>query len=307
LAARFGPRAAGPLGIALIAAATSFACAARPACDGLRCAVACPQGASRDPAGRCACSPSDRVVLGACVTPAVADAYCGPAAQPVADGCVFRACAAEERLDAVTGACVPRSMIAPARAPCGDGVAAISSQGHMICLGGPESPAAAAVCPRGTRRVEQAGHPECARPPRCPAGSLADGASCRAMVSRGMHEGTPRVDVGAWTRATLGVDGGRGSDDLCRPLWLRPDLFGVSSEPRGAVALRILLTVPDQDLTRVHARTVVEAGADEGAHPLSSEAETVAAASTATLVEALRNLGGEASAAIVDLRVRCPF
>ncbi|MBV9945673.1 MAG: hypothetical protein JOZ69_02370, partial [Myxococcales bacterium] len=69
--------------VALVAlgAAPSGGCTARPACNGVSCAPACPQGADRDASGRCACSGGDALLLGACVSQAVADAYCGPAAR----------------------------------------------------------------------------------------------------------------------------------------------------------------------------------------------------------------------------------
>jgi hypothetical protein len=75
------------------------------------------------------------------------------------------------------------------------------------------------------------------------------------------------------------------------------------------VRLHITVTLPDQDLTRAHARTELDpespGDTSDSPHPLSAEAQTVAAAATDSLVEPLRGLGGESTAAILDLRVRC--
>jgi hypothetical protein len=65
---------------------------------------------------------------------------------------------------------------------------------------------------------------------------------------------------------------------------------------------RISLGVPDQDMTRVHAAVV--ALRDDGGS-LPPAAQTAADAAVQTLLEPLRSLGGEATAAEVKVEVRC--
>ena len=119
-----------------------------------------------------------------------------------------------------------------------------------------------------------------------------------------------RVDVGAWAALALGVHGGRGTDALCQPLAARPGLFAAgvaSSRPpdaasTGTVRVSVALSLPDQDVSRLHAQIHATGG---GGGPLSPAAEALVSASVGSLLEALRSLGGEASAASVELEVSC--
>jgi len=160
------------------------------------------------------------------------------------------------------------------------------------------------------------------RPPQCPAGTLADGRACRPVVSAGPR-GERTVDMGAWAVLVLGVDGGLGTAELCRPLAQRPDAFGFPKPGGSALRLRITLTAPDEDLSRVRARVVALADArknrrdggatapsgssadDAAAGPLPASAQAAAEEAVGTLLEALRGLGGEASATEVKVEVRC--
>ncbi len=280
--------------------ALAGACGARAACDGVACAAACPRDAARDPTGRCACAPGHVLVLGACVPPAVGDAYCGRAAKAGVDGCVFRACAEREVLDAATGACLPKTTIEAASAiACADGGALVVADGHAACV------AAEAACPRGTRRAGAV----CPRPPKCPPGALASEGRCEPVVTIGVRSDVPRVDLGSWTAVVLGADGGPGKPDLCRPLAMRPDAFGLSPGTTGTVTLRIAIAAPDQDMTRLHAHTQAQLTTPESTLPAPAPAASAAIAiveeAVATLIEPLRGLGGEASTAIVVVEVTC--
>jgi len=66
--------------------------------------------------------------------------------------------------------------------------------------------------------------------------------------------------------------------------------------------IRIALSAPDQDVTRVHADVV---GSDAAAHPLSPLAQSLVANAVDTLVEALRSLGGVTTTGAIEVRVRC--
>jgi hypothetical protein len=257
------------------------------------------------------------LTLGACAPPAVGDAFCGPAARMRSDGCVFHTCSADEALDLAVGGCVPRAaLLGGGLGGCGDAGAPLVESGRAECV--PRE----AVCPRGTRLENGA----CARAPTCPAGTLPDGAgapsdklpdgagapsdklpwgkACQPVVTEGAGGGRrSRVDVGAWAALVLGVDGGRGSEELCRPIAQRPAAFGLGPGQSLTVRLRLSLRVPDQDLAAVHAD--VHAVADPSTRPLPPAAENLVRAAVTSVVEPLRSLGGEASAAAVDMEVRC--
>jgi hypothetical protein len=113
------------------------------------------------------------------------------------------------------------------------------------------------------------------------------------------------VDVGAWANLVLGPDGGGGSAELCRPLAQRPDALGLTKGDELTLRVQVALAVPDQDLTRLHARVSVRSFKEGAGAALPSTAEKAANDSVQTLLEPLRSLGGEATAAEVKVEVRC--
>ena len=250
--------------------------------------------------------------------PPVGEAFCGPAEHiesgGASGGCAFRACGPGQSLDVVSGACAPRGSLVNPTIQCREPAVAIVEAGRPACV------AAEAACPRGTTLSDA--HPShartCDRPPACPPGSLPDGRTCRPVVTSGGRAGS-RVDVGAWAALALGIHGGPGSSALCQPLAQRPGLFGVApgageaSEAKGradggaiepardAIKVAVAILLPDQDVSRVHAKV----RATQGGHPLSAVAEAFVWGAVGTALEALRGLGGEASAASVELEVTC--
>jgi hypothetical protein len=111
-----------------------------------------------------------------------------------------------------------------------------------------------------------------------------------------------RVDVGAWTALALGIDGGSGSAELCRPLAQRPGVFGLPPGETATLRIRVALAVPDEDLSRLHAK--IESHDAEG-HPSAPTVEALVSDAVGTMLEPLRALGGEASTAALHLEVRC--
>ncbi|MGD0525405.1 MAG: hypothetical protein ABSE49_09690 [Polyangiaceae bacterium] len=284
--------------LAIAAMGVLAACHAPPRRDARAPVAACPRDARQDASGRCVCDRGDLPVLGACVPPAVADAYCGPAARATeGGGCVFRACDPSAVVDVDAGCISVGSLLHGGPRACDAGESLVVEEHRPVCI------AADAACPRGTR----AAGASCAYPPSCPAGSLVTGASCRPVVLRG-DDGTPRVDLGAWAALALGNDGGPGSADLCRPLLAHPVALELGPADRLALRLHVVLSAPDGDVSRVSAevRTTTAAGSTTGpAHPLAPAAATLAEASVATLLEPLRGLGGETTATRVEVEVRC--
>jgi hypothetical protein len=282
---------------------------------------ACPRDATvatiTGPA-RCECSPGHPLLLGACVTTSVVDAYCGPASRPGEGRCVFRDCAGVEGLDADDGACVPLTSVVRSGPACPSASALIIDARKTACV--PRD----AACPRGT--VPGASG-RCEAPASCPPGALWDGHACQTIVTMGPRGAV--VDVGTWANRVLGPDGGNGSAELCRPLQSAPGAFELSTGDHVTVRLAIALSVPDQDLSRAYAE--VEASnagfapsappPDDGAsQPTQSPADPAAARSdkplpeaalararqaVASLVEPLRALGGESSTAALAVRVDC--
>jgi hypothetical protein len=140
------------------------------------------------------------------------------------------------------------------------------------------------------------------RSPECPAGTLLDAGSCRPVVVS--SPGGPLVDVGSWAAVVLGIDGGFGSADVCRPFMQRPSLFR-GGPPRGAtVRIRVLVRIPDQDVTQLYADVDARDADDQ---PLSPGATGVAVGSVNGLLELLRSVGGVATTAALTLSVTCPF
>jgi hypothetical protein len=252
-------------------------------------AAACPRSAQRGPLNRCVCDPGRVLLMGACVAPALGDAFCGPAARAGADGCSFRPCPTRERLDIASGGCEGASSLD--FAVCGEHELSLLENEQVSCV--PTD----ATCPRLTRRMGGA----CAGPPSCPPGSLPDQGSCRSIVTVGPR-GESRVDVGVWTALALGIDGGLGSAALCRPIAQRPALFGVTPKGPVRIDIRVTMTMPDQDVSALSARVVAT---EAGGLPLSPPAETAVTDAATTLLELLRSLGGESTTAAVGARVRC--
>jgi hypothetical protein len=301
---------------AVLTLAAVAGCARGARCDGVSCAATCPRDSAIDASGRCACVEGDVPLLGACVPPPVADAFCGPAARiesgGPASGCIFRSCGAGQSLDVGSGACVSRGSLPHGGSiECPEPAVALVEAGRVACVG------PAAACPRGTTPGGMAGDGKRARtcdsPASCPPGSLAESSACKPIVTLGGHGGS-RVDVGAWAALALGVHGGPGSPALCQPLAQRPSVFGPGSaaEAVGDVAdsgaapqiVRVAVTIilPDQDVSRLHAEVRARGAGDR---PLSAAAEALVSRAVDTALEALRGLGGEASAASVELEVSC--
>ncbi|MCL2448050.1 MAG: hypothetical protein FWD17_03785, partial [Polyangiaceae bacterium] len=211
---------------------------------------ACPRDAAPDATGHCVCAEGTLPLLGACVPPSIGDAYCGPAARLGSDGCTFKRCNPGQSLDVTTGQCNAGGIDTglPTAGPCTGDAALVVENGARVCA------PADAVCPRGSRRSGEA----CVRGLRCPVGSLPEGDGCRAVVlSGGRSAGSRRrtVDVGAWAAVAIGIDGGPGSGDICRPLEQEAHVLDGATPANGApIGLHVALAFPDQDVSRMVAQ-----------------------------------------------------
>jgi hypothetical protein len=204
-------------------------------------------------------------------------------------------CASGEIVDLATGACVQRGSLRRRTAACGDAGVPVDREGAVTCLD------VAETCPRGSHREGD----RCVHAPVCPPGSLPEGSDCRPFVTAGAGTGpgsAPRVDVATWFNRVFGIDGGEGSDDLCRPLSRREDVFDTGEDGK-TVVIRIAVTIPDQDVARAVA--TVQASAAGPSPSLSPAATSVVERSIASLLEPFRGLGGESSTAASALTLRC--
>jgi hypothetical protein len=280
---------------AVIAVTAVAACGARGSCP--RFATA---DAGQD--GTCSCPDDAVVLLGACVSPKTADAYCGTGARFAAGACVFRSCPDAQSLDAKTGECVPPralreiaagqqiSFAVGERLACDDGRPPVVDGDDIACV------PSEALCPRGSRPARGA----CVASTRCRPAEIAtpDGARCATLLTRSASGYV--VDVAAWARAVFGPNGGAGSADLCAPLALHARAFGATTHAaEQIVPIRIELRFPNNDVADVRAIIASPALAS------APRAATVLDESTRPLVRALQALGGEASTGAVDLTVRC--
>jgi len=268
------------------------------------------------------CPREGAVVLGACVTQAVADAYCRAGrperpgfARMARDGCAFDECPSGRYLDLVTGACDS------GQGQCEGGTVQALARVSVVCVSDDDA------CPMGTAAAyerEPLGgvglpHLVCERLRPCPLGSIRYADRCLRVVGGRSSADGPRVDLGAWSTAVLGPNGGSGSSDLCRPLaWAAAaETHGTSAplgrsrraaqrpEPLSQVRLWIALIVPDEDVTRAHA-TVTGLSTPDAAAPRPFLI-AAARASVDNLLELLRALGGQSSTAAAVSELTCHF
>jgi hypothetical protein len=221
--------------------------------------VGCP--GARSPASVTPCREGTVPLLGACVDPAVGDAWCGPAARMSSAGaCVFRECAADEALD-LDGSCVPLGLVVRTGPSCPVGAALVVASHHTACIPADDA------CPRGSH--------------------LATSGRCMTARVAGAGPRNANVDIGAWAARVVGASGGPGAPETCRPLAQRPDLFGLTPGQALTVRLRLRISVPDEDLSRIYA--------DVRTQPLPPPAEALVRAAVETSIEALRGtaLAGE--------------
>jgi hypothetical protein len=266
-----------------------------PADNGGRCIeLVCPKTSHADDRTKtCVCDDGSSLLVGACVPYALADGFCGHAAKPFAGGCNRTKCKVGEALDLASGLCLPasrgRALLGhrddqedERRPTCLFG--SLVHRNGLACAVGPLS------CARGERYVKahaDAGAPDlagtCDATPACGAGEVFDDATSRCV--RVMRQNT--VDVGTWSRVALGTDGAEGSNAFCAPI------RAVLAHSR----FQLQLTFPDNDITQVTAQVTPV--------PPSASASDAAERSVQQLIEALRFLGGTATAASVSLELVC--
>jgi hypothetical protein len=179
---------------------------------------------------------------------------------------------------------------------CHEGSALVASDDHAACI------AQSLLCPRSSAWNSAAR--ACVPRAACGLGAVAvDREASKGSAAPCISVATPPlVRVGAWTRHVLGTDGGSGSSRLCPALAREPWTFDVGYGGARAVALQIQITFPNNDVTLLAAR--VDAS-DASGQPLPAPAVALAERTVASLLGALRAMGGTADSASVSTRVTC--
>ncbi len=269
--------------------------------------LVCPHGSTADGDGRCACVDGLVPMFGACMPVDRVQRFCGPSTRVEPTGaCVRRACEPDAAVDWSTGACVPsRTLRDIASSTLG---LRLQDEQRLGCPGavmGVRGSSVFCLAPQDAcTRTEGRTAKGCDAAPPCPPGEVRDEAASRCERVVLPRRGTEYVvDVATWARLALGPDGGTATPAVCAPL--RADARALTGGAMGSsrvLALDVTLVFPDNDVTQVETRVRThEGGYGKPAGPASGRV----AAAVGDVVEALRDVGGVASAAAVDLRVRC--
>ena len=254
----------------------------------------CPKSPEAPEARRdsASCPPELLLSLGACVSPRVASAICGPNAVAAPSGCVMRApCERGRARDLATGECLARRDVRAVGTSLG---MLIADDEVLACPAGAELAFASADARGGPPRLACMAAQAPSSPAPCAVGTI-------AMPARGcvrVVDGA-KVDVVGWLQAVVGAEGAAGAAPLCEALARRA--AALSGIPSPDARLFVALSFPDNDVTQVAAdvRVIAASGAPDAA----ATAELDAA--VGPLVEALRGLGGTASQASVTSTVEC--
>ncbi len=267
----------------------------------------CPDGSDYDVnTNACVCLPGRISLSGGCLSLAEANAYCGKGAHYESTGCVRTTCAAGQELDLDTGVCLAKHEVD--KVARNSGVQVGASQ-KLACPPGfdlvVENQQAACVPKEKTCSRDQVWNgTQCVASVRCPPGAVFDEVrrSCVSYASGGSKEDYT-VDLGEWTRASYGSDGGSGTQALCSPLNKRPLTFGVGAGGSVRVRIDVRVHAPDRSVSRVQvvATGVVEpSGAlvtAKGAVEINQSAQDIA--------KALAKQGGKANTMDASARVYC--
>ena len=132
---------------------------------------------------------------------------------------------------------------------------------------------------------------------RCPAGAIALAGRCvpiLAGATRDLH-----VDVVRWMQGVVGPGGGPGASPLCDALARTSG--ALAGPPLAGAQLAVSLVFPDNDVSQVleDATALSPSGAPD------ADATVELTHVVASLVEALRSLGGTASQATIASVVSC--
>jgi hypothetical protein len=280
-------------------------------CDGpyCRCSVAtCGEGAAYDNTiARCRCLPGRALVGGHCLSPRIADAYCGPGYRYVNGGCYPNQCRPGDELDHATGMCIPHEQVNQVASNMGVNVGAGQKlgcpEGQKLVIEG--SNAACVPLAQTCARDETFDGKACVKvQSACPTGSAWDAAQskCVEFAKESPSEGLA-VNVSQWAFANYGADGGNGAAAFCNAFTRKPWSFGVNEGSAATVRVAVTALFPEGQIARgtVQAKATFAASGNPVPPKGAAEVQAVAAAVLAPLVEQ----GGRAAANSVTTTVKC--
>jgi hypothetical protein len=280
-------------------------------CDGpyCRCAVAtCGEGAAYDNRiGRCRCLPGRALVGGHCLSPRVADAYCGPGYHFENGGCYPNRCRPGDELDHASGLCIPRERVNQVAGKMGVNVGAGQKlgcpEGQKLVIDG--SNAACVPLAQTCARDETFDGKACVKvATSCPAGSAWDAAQgqCVEYAKESPSEGLA-VNVAQWAAANYGPDGGNGTAAFCNAFTKKPWSFGVNEGSTAMVRVAVTAAFPEGQIAKGTVETTATFAASGNPVPPKAAADVQSAARTA--LAPLVEQGGRAAVPSVTVTVRC--
>lgn len=282
-------------------------------CDGpyCRCTLStCGAGAAYDNTiRRCRCLPGRVLVGGHCLSPRVADAYCGPGYHWENAGCApNQVCRPGDELDHATGLCIAREQVNQVASNMGINVGPGQKlgcpAGQKLVIDGQS--AACVPLEQTCARDETWNGQACvkAATPACAEGSTWDAAQgrCVEFAKENPAEGLA-VNVAQWSTVNYGPDGGNGAAAFCNAFAKKPWSFAVNEGSSAVVRVNVSLIFPEMAIARgaVQTRTAFAASGNPVPQKAAAEVDQAARTVLAPLIEQ----GGRATAANVTTTVRC--
>jgi hypothetical protein len=280
-------------------------------CDGpyCRCSVAtCGDGASYDSRiGQCRCRPGRALVGGHCLSPRVANAYCGHGYSFQNGGCYLNQCRPGDELDHATGLCIPREQVNQVASNMGVNVGAGQKlgcpEGQKLVIDGPN--AACVPLAQTCARDETFDGNACVkRVETCPTGAAWDAGQgkCVEFAKESPSEGLA-VNVTQWALANYGPDGGNGHAAFCNAFTKKPWSFGVNEGSTAMVRVAVTASFPDGEIARGTVRTAATFAAS--GTPLLPKGAAEVQAAAQTVLAPLVEQGGRAAVNSVTTTVKC--
>lgn len=281
-------------------------------CDGpyCRCSVStCGEGAAYDNRiRRCRCLPGRVLLGGHCLSPRVANTYCGAGYHWENNGCrPDQTCRPGDELDHATGRCLPREQVNQVASNLGINVGPGQQlgcpEGQKLVIDG-QSAACVPLALTCARDETWSGKACVKTAPACPEGATWDASKngCVAFTKENPAAGLG-VDVASWAMVNYGPDGGNGSAAFCNAFTRKPWSFGVNEGSTAVVRVEVSMAFPELQIARGVVRTRSLFAQSGNAVPAKGAAEVDAAARSvlAPLVEQ----GGLASAPGATTTIKC--
>jgi hypothetical protein len=301
----------GLLGIGVVASGCYRNACLVQVCDGpyCRCSVStCGEGARFDSRiGRCRCLPGRALIGGHCVSPRVANAYCGPSYHYENGGCYPNQCRPGDEFDHATGLCIPHESVNKVAQNIGVNVGPGQKlgcpEGQKLVIDGPS--AACVPLAQTCASDETFDGKACVKTKQeCPNGATWDAAQqrCVEFAKESPSEGLA-VNVAQWVTSNYGPEGGNGTAAFCNAFTRKPWSFGVNEGSTAIVRVAVTATFPEGQI----AKGVVQTRATFAAsgNPVPAKAAADVQSSAQQVLAPLVEQGGRAALPAVTTNVKC--